>query len=305
MERNHIVAHDFITVDQEEDESDEGNTLPLCFEVFDIMRRGLKVTNQIKNQKKCLSFSSYSTSEIERPTSPVSFGSQSDFLMEAKQEHQYLLTMEERKQILHEEINDSSLKLNDNAMDGEFLEARHEYPFIGHEEEEYDMDDCHATQESTNHVTIFPLAEITSEKDLDDEFHDAFPKFEEHMHHLCQNIGLEEKDRDGQSIISLSPTFLDSLSQEVILGSELFHHEDSVATCHERIPTLPVVALSHPIVNEPVCHSFPSFDDYEDVFPEQLAIPTIVLSPSTINSQMAIDSPLYDDYEDDFFEQSV
>jgi hypothetical protein len=50
-----------------------------------------------------------------------------------------------------------------------------------------------------------------------------------------------------------------------------------------------------------VCHDFPSFVDYENVFPEQLVVPTIVLSFSTINSQMAIDYPLYDDYEDDFF----
>jgi hypothetical protein len=140
--------------------------------------------------------------------------------MEAKQEHQYLLTMEERKHILHEGIIDSSLKLNDNAMDGEFLEARHEYPFIGHEEEEYGMDDYQATQERTNQVTVSPLAEIISEKDLDDEFHDAFPKFEEHMHHLCKNLGPQEKYQDGQTIISLSPPFLDYLSQEVILGSD-------------------------------------------------------------------------------------
>jgi hypothetical protein len=72
-----------------------------------------------------------------------------------------------------------------------------------------------------------------SEQDLDNEFHDAFPKFEEHMHHSCQNLGPQEKDQDGQSIISLSPPFLDSLSQQVILGSELFHHEDSVAARHE------------------------------------------------------------------------
>jgi hypothetical protein len=56
------------------------------------------------------------------------------------------------------------------------------------------------------------------EKDLDDEFHNDFPKFEEQMHHSCQNLGPQENDQYGQSIISLSPPFLDSLSQEVILG---------------------------------------------------------------------------------------
>jgi hypothetical protein len=54
-----------------------------------------------------------------------------------------------------------------------------------------------------------------------------------------------------------------------------------------------------------MCHVLPSFDDNEDVFPEQPAVPAIVLIPSAINSQMVIDSPLYDDYEDDFHEQSV
>jgi len=49
----------------------------------------------------------------------------------------------------------------------------------------------------------------------------------------------------------------------------------------------------------------PSFDDYEDVFPEQLVVPAIVLSTSTINSQMVIDSPLYDDHEDDFHDQTI
>jgi hypothetical protein len=137
-----------------------------------------------------------------------------------------------------------------------------------------------------------------SEKDLDDGFHDAFPKFEEHMHHSCQNLGPQEKDQDGQSIISLSPPFLDSLSQEVILGSELFHHEDSVADRHDQIHRLPVVVVIPPIVNEPVCHDLPSFDDYEDVFSEQLVVPVIVLSASAINSQMVIDYPLYDDYEE-------
>lgn len=33
--------HDF--VNQREDEKDEGNTLPLCFEAFDIIRRGFQV----------------------------------------------------------------------------------------------------------------------------------------------------------------------------------------------------------------------------------------------------------------------
>jgi hypothetical protein len=143
------------------------------------------------------------------------------------------------------------------------------------------------------------------EQDLNDEFHNAFPKFEEQMHHSCQNLGPQEKDQYGQSIISLSPPFLDSLSQEVILGSDLFHHENSVAACHERIHSLPVVVVIPPIVNEPVCHDLPSFDDYEDVFTEQPVVPAIVLIPSAINSQMVIDSPLYDDYEDDFHEQSV
>jgi hypothetical protein len=54
-----------------------------------------------------------------------------------------------------------------------------------------------------------------------------------------------------------------------------------------------------------VCHDLRSFDDYEDVFTEQLVVSAIVLIPSSINSQMVIDSPLYDDYEDDFHEQSV
>jgi hypothetical protein len=125
------------------------------------------------------------------------------------------------------------------------------------------------------------------------------------MHHSCQNLGPQEKDQYGQSIISLSPPFLDYLSQEVILGSDLFHHENSVASCHERIHSLPVVVVITPIVNEPVCHDFPSFDDYEDVFTEQSVVPAIVLIPSAINSQMVIGSPLYDDYEDDFHEHSV
>ena len=54
-----------------------------------------------------------------------------------------------------------------------------------------------------------------------------------------------------------------------------------------------------------MCHDLSSFDNYDDVFPEKLAVPAIVLIPSAINSQMVIDSPLYDDYEDDFHEQSV
>jgi hypothetical protein len=60
-----------------------------------------------------------------------------------------------------------------------------------------------------------------------------FLNFEEQMHHSCQNLGPQEKDQYGQSIISLSPPFLDSLSQEVILYLELFHHENSVAACHD------------------------------------------------------------------------
>jgi hypothetical protein len=71
------------------------------------------------------------------------------------------------------------------------------------------------------------------EKELDDELHNAFPKFEEQMHHSCQNIGPQENDQYGQPIISLSPPFLDSLSQEVILGSDLFHHENNFVACHE------------------------------------------------------------------------
>jgi hypothetical protein len=51
-----------------------------------------------------------------------------------------------------------------------------------------------------------------------------------------------------------------------------------------------------------MCHNFPSFDDYEDVFTEQPAVPAIVLISSAINSQIVIDSPFYDDYEDDFYE---
>jgi hypothetical protein len=50
MERNHLAAHGFITENQEEDESNEGNTLSLCFEAFDIMRRGLKVMKQVEIQ---------------------------------------------------------------------------------------------------------------------------------------------------------------------------------------------------------------------------------------------------------------
>jgi hypothetical protein len=121
------------------------------------------------------------------------------------------------------------------------------------------------------------------------------------MHHSCQNLGLQEKYQYGQSIISLSPPFLNSLSQEVILDSNLLHHEHSVAACHDRIHSLPVP----PIVNEQMCHDLPSFDDYEDVFLEQPSVPTIALIPSAINSQMVTDSPLYDDYEDDFHEKSV
>jgi hypothetical protein len=99
----------------------------------------------------------------------------------------------------------------------------------------------------------------------------------------------------------LSPPFLDSLSQEVILDSYLFYHENSVASFHEKIHSLSVP----PIVNEPMYHDLPSFYDHEDVFPEKPVVPAIVLIPSTINSQMVIDSPLYDDYEDDFHEQSI
>jgi hypothetical protein len=125
------------------------------------------------------------------------------------------------------------------------------------------------------------------------------------MHHSCQNLGPQEKDQYGQSIISLSPPFLDSLIQEVILGSDLFHHENSVVDCHEQIHSLLVVVVIPPIVNELVCHDWPSFDDYEEIFTEQPVVPAIVLIPSAINSQMVIDSPLYDDYEYDFHEQSV
>ena len=125
------------------------------------------------------------------------------------------------------------------------------------------------------------------------------------MHHSYQNLGPQENDKYGQSIIFLSPPFLYSLSQEVILGSDLFHHENNVVACHEWIHSLPVVVVIPPIVNEPVCHDLPSFDDYEDVFTEQPVVPAIVLIPSAINSQMVIDSPLYDDYEDDFHEQSI
>jgi hypothetical protein len=138
------------------------------------------------------------------------------------------------------------------------------------------------------------------EKYLDDEFHNSFPKFEEQMHHSCQNLGPQEKYQYGQSIISLSP-FFDSLSQEVILDSDLFYHENSVADFHDQIHSLSVP----PIVNELMCHDFPSFDDHEDVFPEKRVFQAIVLIPSAINSQMVIDSPLYDDYEDDFHEQYV
>jgi hypothetical protein len=105
------------------------------------------------------------------------------------------------------------------------------------------------------------------------------------MHHSCQNLGPQEKDQYGQSIISLSPPFLDSLSQEVILDLDLFYHENSGAACHEQIHSLSFP----PIVNEPMCHDFPSFDDYEDVFPEQPPVPAIVLIPSAINSQMVFD----------------
>jgi hypothetical protein len=69
------------------------------------------------------------------------------------------------------------------------------------------------------------------EKDLDHEFHNAFLKFEEQIHHSCQNLGPQENDQYGQSIISLSPHFRNFLSQEVILGSNLFHHENNVAVC--------------------------------------------------------------------------
>jgi hypothetical protein len=50
------------------------------------------------------------------------------------------------------------------------------------------------------------------EQNLDDKFHNYFPKFEEQIHHSCRNLGPQEKDRYGQSIISLSPPFLSSLS---------------------------------------------------------------------------------------------
>jgi hypothetical protein len=99
------------------------------------------------------------------------------------------------------------------------------------------------------------------------------------MHHSCENLGPQEKDQYGQSVIFLSSPFLNSLSQEVILGSNLFHHEDSVVACHDQIHSLPFVVVIPPIVNEPVCHDLPSFDDYEDVLTEQPVVPTIVLIP--------------------------
>jgi hypothetical protein len=51
------------------------------------------------------------------------------------------------------------------------------------------------------------------EKDLDDEFHNSFPKFEEQMHHSCQNLGPQEKDQYGQSILY----FLDSCLLLILL----------------------------------------------------------------------------------------
>jgi hypothetical protein len=224
MEKNQFAAHNFIIANQEDSESDEGYTLPLCFEAFDIMKRGFKV------------------------------------------------------------------------MNGEFLEVLHEYPFCHHEKETHDMGSCHTTQENTHQVTVSPLVVITSEQDLDDEFHNDFPEFEAHMHHLCQEPGPQEKDKDGQSIISLSSPFPDSLSREVILGSDLFHHEDSVAACHDQMPNLPAIVLSPPFVNELVCHDLPIYDDYEDVFLEQLVVPAVLLSPSAINNQMVTDLPIYDEY---------
>jgi hypothetical protein len=59
------------------------------------------------------------------------------------------------------------------------------------------MGSYHTTQENTHKATVSPLAVITSEQDLDGEFHNDFPKFEAHMHHLCQEIGPQEKDKDG------------------------------------------------------------------------------------------------------------
>jgi hypothetical protein len=122
------------------------------------------------------------------------------------------------------------------------------------------------------------------------------------MHHSCQNLGPQEKDQYGPSIISLSPTFLDSLSQETILDSKLFHHENSVSYCHDQIHSLPIVVVIPPVANKLVCHDLPSFYDYENVFTKQPVVPAIVLIPLATNSQMVIDSPLYDDYEDYFHE---
>ena len=211
--------------------------------------------------------------------------------METKQEHQYLLTMEERKQILCEGFNDFPLNLDDKAMSREFSKVVHEHPFI---EEEHDRDDCYTTQESTNQVTVSPLAEIANEQDLDDEFHDAFPQSEELVHHPCLELGPQENDHNRQSVISLFSPFPESLLQRVDFREDLFH-EGNVAACYDQIPISPPV-LGPPDVDEPVCHDLPIYDDCDEVSPEQLVVLVVLLSPSIVNNQMVTDSPICDEY---------
>jgi len=102
------------------------------------------------------------------------------------------------------------------------METMHEHSFI---EEEHDRDEFRTTQESTNEVTVSLLAEMVHEQNLDDEFHDAFPEFEELMHNPCLELGPQENNQVGCQLFA---HFLLSLSlyfKELILGQIYFMRE--------------------------------------------------------------------------------
>jgi len=172
------------------------------------------------------------------------------------------------------------------------METMHEHPFI---EEEHDRDEFCTTQESTNEVTVSPLAEMVHEQNLDDEFHDAFLEFEELIQNPCLELGPQENNQNKLSVICLFSPFPESLLRRVDFREYLFH-EGNVAAYYDQIPISLAIVLNPSDVYEPVCHDLPIYDDYEEVFPEKLVVPTVLLCPSIINNQMVIDSPIYDDY---------
>jgi len=111
------------------------------------------------------------------------------------------------------------------------------------------------------------LVENVAEQDLDDEFLDDALEFEANMQPSCQELGSQEKHQDGQSIISLSPPFPNSLVQETDFRADLF------AACYDQLFHLPVVTFSPSIFDDkPVCLDLPIYDDYDDAFPEVLTI---------------------------------